>query len=70
MASTIHYNFPEKKKRELSDLLPNASPEAIDLLESMFAYSPRRRPSASEILKHEYFASLHEGEEGAVDPKN
>lgn len=45
---SLDYNFPEKKKRELSDLLPNASPEAIDLLESMFAYSPRRRPSASE----------------------
>jgi hypothetical protein len=25
----LDYNFPEKKKKELSDLIPNASPEAI-----------------------------------------
>jgi len=52
MASTINYNFPEKKKKELSDLIPNASPEAIELLESMLLYSSRKRPSAAEILKH------------------
>jgi hypothetical protein len=54
------YNFPEKKKKELSDLIPNASPEAIDLLESMFHYSSRKRPSTSEYFSfNKGFSSMN-----------
>lgn len=32
--------------------------EAIDLIESMLQYSSRKRPTATEILKHEYFQGV------------
>ncbi len=32
----------------LADIIPNASMEAIDLIESMLRYSSRKRPTAAE----------------------
>jgi serine/threonine protein kinase len=44
----IDYNFPEKKKKNLYEVIPDADLEVIDLLESMLSYSFRKRPSAIE----------------------
>lgn len=43
------------KKTPLEDLIPNASPEALDLIEKMFEYNPNARITAKECLEHEYF---------------
>ncbi len=50
----------------LGDVIPSASPEALDLIESMLQYSSRKRPTAAEycsaylrILKHEYFKGMN-----------
>ncbi|KAI9794514.1 MAG: kinase subunit of RNA polymerase II carboxy-terminal domain kinase I [Piccolia ochrophora] len=40
--------FAEKYKERVT-------PEAFDLLSSMFQYDPKNRPSASDVLEHPYF---------------
>ncbi|XP_015892385.3 serine/threonine-protein kinase MHK [Ziziphus jujuba] len=39
----------------LSDLIPNASPEAIDLIMQLCSWDPSRRPAADESLQHPFF---------------
>jgi protein kinase len=48
LAQSKGYYFPEEKGVSLSDLVPNASMEAIDLIESMLNFSSRKRPTAAE----------------------
>ena len=40
---------------QLADLLPDASPEALDLLFKLFTVDPARRISASDALNHPFF---------------
>jgi len=35
---------------KLSDVIPNASPEAVNLLGMMLNFDPSKRPSASKCL--------------------
>lgn len=44
----IDYYFSEEKGVSLGSLVPDASMEALDLIESMLQYSSRKRPTASE----------------------
>lgn len=50
---------PEKKP--LSKLIPQASPEAIDLLEKLLRFNPTQRLSAEEALEHPYVAKFLTG---------
>jgi serine/threonine protein kinase len=34
--------------------VPRASPEALNLLEWMLQYNPKKRPKPSQILQHEF----------------
>ncbi|BGP17384.1 hypothetical protein JCM10213_002867 [Rhodosporidiobolus nylandii] len=47
--------FDKKPKSDLRMLFSAASPEAIDLLEKLLTYDPRRRITAKEALHHPYF---------------
>jgi len=40
--------------------LPNASDEAIDLLQKLLSFAPEQRMSAAEALKHPYVAQFHD----------
>ncbi len=42
------YYFAEEKGVNLAELIPDASMEAVDLIESMLKYSSRKRPTAAE----------------------
>jgi serine/threonine protein kinase len=42
-------------KTPLEELIPNASSDAIDLLEKMFIYDPNERPTATQCLDHDFF---------------
>lgn len=46
----LDYYFPQEKGVNLAELIPDASMEAIDLIESMLQYSSRKRPTASEYF--------------------
>lgn len=37
--------------------MPNANKEAINLMEWMFEFNPKNRPTAEQVLKHSFFTS-------------
>lgn len=49
----IHYT--EIMPANLSDIIPNASPEAIDLIKQLCSWDPLSRPTAEQCLKHPFF---------------
>jgi serine/threonine protein kinase len=51
--------LPKKPPVPFAALYPNANPLAIDLLEKMLVFDPRKRISASDALEHEYLRALH-----------
>eukprot|EP00045_Choanoeca_perplexa_P008700 m.81830 g.81830 ORF g.81830 m.81830 type:complete len:458 (+) comp14583_c0_seq1:96-1469(+) len=45
-----------RPRENFQKVFGGASPEAIDLLDQIFQFNPRRRPTAAQILDHPYFA--------------
>ncbi|KAL9653660.1 hypothetical protein ABK040_009137 [Willaertia magna] len=58
-----------KPKTPFSNIYRNATPEALDLLEKLLTFSPKRRISAYEALEHPYFEDIHEFNEGDFAPE-
>ena len=48
-----------KPKRDFTSIFPNATNDAVDLLEKLLCFSPKQRISASEALEHPYFEDIH-----------
>lgn len=44
--------------RRLCDLYPGSDADALDLLAGMLRFTPSRRPSFEEVLRHPYFAGM------------
>lgn len=55
LASQIGFSFPKFVSTSLKTIIPNASDEAIDLMEKMMQYDPQKRPTATQCLEHDYF---------------
>ena len=53
--SNINYAFPYRVPQEIKNLLPESSPEVIDIFSKMLVYDPANRISAEEALKHPAF---------------
>lgn len=49
--------FPRYPKLPLSQVVPKASPQALDLLERLLKFDPAERISAADALSHPYFTS-------------
>jgi serine/threonine protein kinase len=46
-------------KRDIADLLPlGTNPLAVDVIQQMLTIDPEKRPSAEQLLQHEYFADM------------
>ncbi|KAM9075573.1 serine/threonine-protein kinase MAK [Megaptera novaeangliae] len=55
LASSMNFRFPQCVPINLKTLIPNASSEAIQLMTEMLSWDPKKRPTASQALKHPYF---------------
>lgn len=58
LASAMNFTFPRFVKTPLSQLIPNASREAIALMTDMMLYDPAQRPTAAQALQHPYFKDM------------
>jgi serine/threonine protein kinase len=51
LASKMHFKFPQFNNSSLNQLLIQASPEAVKLVNLLLQWNPARRPSAQQALK-------------------
>ncbi|XP_001633210.2 serine/threonine-protein kinase MAK [Nematostella vectensis] len=55
LASAMNFKFPQTKATSLHSLIPNASAEAIQLMQEMLFWNPKKRPTAAQALHFPYF---------------
>jgi len=53
-------SLPHRQRVPFSQKLRSADPTAIDLLEKMLVFDPRKRLTAIDALAHEYVAPYHD----------
>ncbi|CAG8486141.1 8121_t:CDS:10 [Diversispora eburnea] len=53
-------SLPPREKVPFSQKFPNAEPEALDLLEKMLVFDPKKRITAEEALAHKYLEPYHD----------
>merc|ERR1711897_79301 len=55
LAAKMNFRFPQFSPTPLSQLIPQASPEAIKLMEDTMRYNPSKRPTCSQCLQYPFF---------------
>ncbi|CAL7939552.1 unnamed protein product [Xylocopa violacea] len=55
LAAAMNFKFPNFSRTSLSVLIPNASQEAVVLMEDMLQWNPIKRPTAQQSLRYPYF---------------
>ncbi|MCQ2818156.1 MAG: serine/threonine-protein kinase [archaeon] len=55
LANKMGYKFPMYKGHKLKNVIHNASDNAINLLELMLSFNPKKRPDAVQCLQHPFF---------------
>ena len=56
LASRMGLAFPNCQPVHLQSIIPNASLNAIDCMLSMLRWDPQKRPTALQLLQHNFFA--------------
>ena len=59
MADKLNIKIPQRPGLGLGKYFPKQDPLAVDLLEKMLEYNPKRRITADEILRHPYLNEGH-----------
>lgn len=55
LATKMNFRFPQFSPTPLCQLIPQASPEAIKLMEDTMRYNPSKRPTCSQCLQYPFF---------------
>lgn len=55
LAQSMNFKFPQCVPTPLKTLLPNASAEALQLIQDSLEWNPNKRPTAAQCLKYPYF---------------
>lgn len=55
----LTHSFTHHILSSLSQLFPNAAPEAHDLMYKLLQFNPDKRPTADQALAHPYLAQFH-----------
>ncbi|XP_033333767.1 serine/threonine-protein kinase dyf-5 isoform X2 [Megalopta genalis] len=55
LAAAMNFKFPNFTRTSLNILIPNASQEAVVLMEDMLQWNPIKRPTAQQSLRYPYF---------------
>lgn len=55
LAANINFKFPQMVATPFTSLIPNASADAISLMQSLLHFDPAKRPTAVEALAHPFF---------------
>mmetsp|Transcript_4724 Transcript_4724/g.7942 ORF Transcript_4724/g.7942 Transcript_4724/m.7942 type:complete len:488 (+) Transcript_4724:155-1618(+) len=55
LASQMNFRFPQFVPTPLAQIIPNASAEAITLMQDLMKYDPQQRPTASQTLQYPFF---------------
>jgi p38 MAP kinase len=60
--STLRFvqSLPQRERKPLNDKFTNAGSLAVDLLEQMLVFDPRKRAKAADVLAHEYLSLYHD----------
>ncbi|CRK25369.1 hypothetical protein BN1723_003275 [Verticillium longisporum] len=53
-------SLPKRERQPLKNKFKNADPSAIDLLEKMLVFDPKKRITATEALSHDYLSPYHD----------
>ena len=51
---------PKIQRKSLAELIPNAPPQAIDLMSKLFTYDPSKRLTAKQVLQHPFLEELYD----------
>ncbi|KAH7470726.1 Serine/threonine-protein kinase MAK [Phytophthora ramorum] len=55
LAAQMNYRFPQFVPTSLAQLIPHASPEALQLMTDLLKYDPNQRPTSSQALQYPFF---------------
>ncbi len=58
-AATMIESIPPLRNRPPEEMFPSASPDALDLIRRCLQFSPDKRITAYEALRHPYVAQFH-----------
>lgn len=58
LAQKMNFQFTRFVKTPLREIIPNASADALQLMDDLMSYDPVKRPTAMQALKYPYFGDL------------
>jgi serine/threonine protein kinase len=51
----MSFKFPQFVPTPLAQVIPNASPEALSLIQDLMKFDPQQRPTAAQTLQYPFF---------------
>ena len=65
-AKEFFLKLVKRTKLTWTSLFPNANPIALDLLEKMLTFNPKKRYTVDQCISHPYFEGFHDPEQEPI----